>query len=240
MTYINPENKYIINVKNIKIKHKFNPLITKSVNITEEQIQQCKDYAKEYIQKSNEYKNLAPSNIKDEQLQMQIAYQNMFTQKIGECGVLNYLSYRGINPEVLKNNKIGIKTCIDKDIHNRLIVDKNEFESKYKQKYYIGVHLNLQVEDRKDSVKKYLIKNIYDIKRVQIYGYLESKFMEDLRYETVKNKDGKNEFKFYNKKAPDYDKKDKYAKLSTECKWYYLDRVLDIEGLVMKLKGSKK
>ncbi|RDY23809.1 hypothetical protein CHF27_006720 [Romboutsia maritimum] len=227
-----------INVKNIKIKHKFSELVTKSVNITEHQINECKQYAKNYVEESKEYKKLVPSNIKDEKLQKQIAQQAIFAQKIGECGVLNYLNYRGINSDDLNNKKISVKTCIDKDIHNRLIVDKNEFESKNNQNYYVGVHLNLQVEDKKDPIKRNLVKNIYDIKRVQVYGYLESKFMDELRYETIKNKDGKKEFKFYNKKASNYDKKDKYAKLSTECKWYYLDRVLDIEGLVMNIKSK--
>ncbi len=36
MTYINAKSKYLINVKNVKIKHKYDTLISKSVNITED------------------------------------------------------------------------------------------------------------------------------------------------------------------------------------------------------------
>ncbi|MEG2786361.1 MAG: hypothetical protein RR942_00975 [Romboutsia sp.] len=236
MTYINAKSKYLINVKNINIKHKFDRLVTKSVNVTEEQVAECRDYARKCVEESNDYKKLVPTSIKDEKLQKQIGEQMIFANKIGECGALNYFKYRGVKPEVLKTKKIGVKTCVDKDIHNRLIIDKSEFDSKNKENYYVGVHLNLQVEDKKHPVKKYLVKNIYDINRVQVYGYLESKFIDGLRYETVTNKDGKKEFKFYTKKASNYDKKDKYANLGAQCKWYYLDRMMDIEGLVMKIK----
>ncbi len=235
MTYINAKSKYLINVKNVKIKHKYDTLISKSVNITEDQVKECKAYAKKCVEKSNEYKKLLPSNIKDKGLQKKIGEQIIFANKIGECGVLNYFKYRGINPRVLKDNKIGIKTCVDKNIHNRLIVDKSEFESKNRDNYYIGVHLNLEVENKKHPINKYLVKDIYDIKRVQVYGFLESKYIDNLRYETIV-KDGKKEFKFYTKKSPDYNKKAKYSKIGAECKWYYLDRMMDIEGLVMKIK----
>lgn len=235
MTYINAKSKYLINVKNVKIKHKYDTLTSKSVNITEDQVKECRAYAKKCVEKSNDYKKLVPSTIKDEKLQKQIGEQIIFANKIGECGVLNYFKYRGIKPEALEDNKICIKTCIDKNIHNRLIVDKSEFESKNRANYYVGVHLNLEVENKKHPVKKYLVKDIYNIKRVQVYGFLEAKYMDNLRYETI-DKDGKKEFKFYTKKSPNYNKKDKYAKIGTECKWYYLDRVMDIEGLVMKIK----
>lgn len=236
MTYINAKSKYLINVKNIKIKQKFDTLITKSVNITEDQVEECKKYAEKCIEESNDYKDLVPSSIKDEKTQKQIAKQIIFANKIGECGVLNYFKYRGLKPDVLKDNKIGIKTYIDKDMHSRLIIDKKEFESNNKNQYYIGVHLNLEVDDKKHSIKKYLVKDIYDVKIVQIYGYLESKFMESLRYETITKKDGKKEYKFYTKKATNYDKKDKYANFGYDCKWYYLDRMIEIERLVMKIK----
>lgn len=236
MDYINAKSKYLINVKNIKIKHKFDTLTTKSVNITEDQIKECKKYAEKCIEQSSDYKALVPSSIKDERTQKQIATQIIFANKIGECGVLNYFKYRGLKPDVLKSNKVGVKTYIDKDMHNRLIIDKKEFESKDKNQYYIGVHLNLEVEDKKHPIKKYLVKDIYDVKGVQIYGYLESKFIESLRYETITKKDGKKEYKFYTKKATNYDKKDKYANFGSDCKWYYLDRIMEIEGLVMKIK----
>ena len=236
MTYINAKSKYLINVKNINIKHKFDKLVTKSVSVTDDQVKECIEYAKKCIDESKDYKKLVPSSIKDEKLQKQIGEQMIFAQKIGECGVLNYFKYRGLKPEVLKSKKIGIKICIDKDIHNRLIIEKNEFESNNKENYYIGVHLNLEVEDKKHPIKKYLVKNLYDIKRVQVYGYLEARFLDSLRYETITKKDGKKEYKFYTKKASNYDKKDKYAKIKSECKWYYLDRMMDIESLVMKIK----
>ncbi|MDV8114401.1 hypothetical protein R3379_35345 [Bacillus sp. BAU-SS-2023] len=236
MTYINAKSKYLINVKNIKVKHKFDTLVTKSVNITEDQIEECKKYAEKYIEEYNDYKVLVPASVKDEKMQKEIAKQIVFADKIGECAVLNYFKYRGLKPDILKSNKIGIKTYIDKDIHNRLIIDKKEIESKNKNQYYIGAHLNLAVEDKKHPIKKYLVKNIYDIKRVQLYGYLETKFIESLRYEVVNKKDGKKEYKFYTKKASNYEKKDKYANFGFDCKWYYLDRVMDIEGLVMKIK----
>lgn len=236
MTYINAKSKYLINVKNIKVKHKFDTLVTKSVNITEDQIEECKKYAEKYIEESNDYKVLVPASVKDEKMQKEIAKQIVFADKIGECAVLNYFKYRCLKPDILKSNKIGIKTYIDKDIHNRLIIDKKEIESKNKNQYYIGAHLNLEVEDKKHPIKKYLVKNIYDIKRVQLYGYLETKFIESLRYEVVNKKDGKKEYKFYTKKASNYEKKDKYANFGFDCKWYYLDRVMDIEGLVMKIK----
>ncbi len=236
MTYINAKSKYLINVKNINIKHKFDKLVTKSVSVTDDQVKECIEYAKKCIDESKDYKKLVPSSIKDEKLQKQIGEQMIFAQKIGECGVLNYFKYRGLKPEVLKSKKIGIKTCIDKDIHNRLIIDKKEFDSNNKENYYIGVHLNLEVEDKKHPIKKYLVKNLYDIKRVQVYGYLEARFLDSLRYETIIKKDGKKEYKFYTKKASNYDKKDRYAKIKSECKWYYLNRMMDIEGLVMKIK----
>ena len=236
MIYIDAKSKYLINVKNINIKHKFNKLVTKSVNVTEDQVKECREYARGCVEESNDYKKLVPESIKDENLQKEIGEQMIFAQKIGECGALNYFKYRGIKSEVFKNKKIEVKTSIDKDIHSRIIVDKKEFESKNKANFYIGVHLNLEVEDKKHPIKKYLVKDIYDIKRVQVYGYIENRFLDNLKYETSTQKDGKKEYKFYTKKASNYDKKDKYAKIGTECKWYYLDRMMDIENLVMKIK----
>ena len=238
MTYINAKSKYLINVKNIKVKHKFDTLVTKSVNITEDQIEECKKYAEKYIEESKDYKALVPSSIKDEKIQKEVAKQLVFANKIGECAVLNYFKYRGLKSDVLKDNKIDIRTYIDKDIHNRLIINKKDFELKNKNEYYIGAHLNLEVEDKKHPIKKYLVKGIYDIKRVQLYGYLEAKFIESLRYEVINKKNGKKEHKFYTKKASNYDKKDKYDNFGFDCKWYYLDRMLEIEGLVMKIKNS--
>ena len=153
MTYINAKSKYLINVKNIKVKHKFDTLVTKSVNITEDQIEECKKYAEKYIEESNEYKVLVPASVKDEKIQKEIAKQIVFADKIGECAVLNYFKYRGLKPDILKSNKIGIKTYIDKDIHNRLIIDKKDIESKNKNQYYIGAHLNLEVEDKNIQLK---------------------------------------------------------------------------------------
>ena len=69
MTYINAKSKYLINVKNIKVKHKFDTLVTKSVNVTEDQIEECKKYAEKYIEESNEYKVLVPASVKDEKMQ---------------------------------------------------------------------------------------------------------------------------------------------------------------------------
>ncbi|MCU9814067.1 hypothetical protein [Paraclostridium sp. AKS73] len=60
----------------------------------------------------------------------EIAKQMVFADKIGECAVLNYFKYRGLKADILKSNKIGIKTYIDKDIHNRLIIDKKKSNQK--------------------------------------------------------------------------------------------------------------
>lgn len=236
MTYINAKSKYLINVKNIKVKHKYDTLITKSVNITEDQVKECKNYAENYIKNNKDYKKLSPVNIKDEKVLKEIVKQKVFADKIGECAVLNYFKYRGLKPEFLKSNKVSIKTYVDKDIHNRIIIEKSEINSS--TKYYIGTHLNLEVEDKKHPVKKYLIKDIYDIKRVQIYGYVEAKFMDSLRYDVLVKKDGKKEHKFYTKKAANYEKKNKYDNFGFDCKWYYLDRMMEIENLVMKIKNS--
>ncbi|MEN2257087.1 hypothetical protein AAIB48_04725 [Paraclostridium benzoelyticum] len=46
MTYINAKSKYLINVKNIKVKHKFDTLVTKSVNITEIELKNVKNMLK--------------------------------------------------------------------------------------------------------------------------------------------------------------------------------------------------
>ena len=236
MTYINLKSKDLIKVKNIKVKHKFDTLVTKSVNITEDQVRECKNYAENYIKQNKNYKDLAPTYVKDENVLKQLVKQRVFIDKIGECAVLNYFKYRGLNSDVLKDNKINIKTYVDKDIHNRIIIDKKEIQSK--SKYYIGAHLNLEVEDKKHPVKKYLTKGIYDIKRVQIYGYVEAKFIDSLRYDVLVKKDGKKEHKFYTKKASNYDKKNKYDNFGFDCKWYYLDRMMEIENLVMKIKNS--
>ncbi len=181
---------------------------------------------------------LVPKELKDKQIQKEIGMQRLFIQKISECGFLNYLMSKGIDPQVIEKHKIGIKTAIAKEIHTRLIIDKYEFENKNSRKnYYVGIHLNLEMEDKKDNIKRHLVKNLYDIKRVQIFGYLDSKFISELRYETVKNKMGKKEFKFFNKKSTNYDKKSEYANLlGSECKWYYLDRVLPIDDLINKIK----
>lgn len=236
MTYINAKSKYLINVKNKKIKRKFDEIVTKNVNITDSQLKKCREYAKTYVNSIKDYSSLVSDTVKDEKARKEIAMQIVFAQKIGECGVLNYFKYRGIKPEILAERKIGVKTCIDKDLHKRLIVDKKEFEAKDRPRYYIGTHLNLQVEDKKHPVRKYLVKDIYNVDTVQIYGYVESRYLDSLRYETIINEQGKKEFKFYNQKIKEVEKKDKYAKLPQECKWYYLDRVQDIERLVVSLK----
>ncbi|EPZ54059.1 hypothetical protein H477_4243 [[Clostridium] sordellii ATCC 9714] len=43
MIYIDAKSKYLINVKNINIKHKFNKLVTKSVNVTEDQVKEVEN-----------------------------------------------------------------------------------------------------------------------------------------------------------------------------------------------------
>lgn len=238
MNYITANSKYEVIVKNIDIKQRFDKLRTKSVSITKEQIIKCREFAIKSIETSDEYLKLVPKEIKDEKLQKEIGLQRVFVEKVAECGFLNYLLSKGIDPEVIQKHKIGIKTAIAKEIHTRLIIDKSEFENKKSRKnYYVGIHLNLEMEDKKDNIKRHLIKNLYDIKRVQIFGYLDSKFISELRYETVKNKMGKKEYKFFNKKAQNYQSKDEYAKLlGSECKWYYLDRVLMIDDLINKIK----
>lgn len=238
MNYITANSKYEIIVKNIDIKQRFDKLRTKSVSITNEQLIKCREFAIKSIENSDEYMKLVPKEIKDEKIQKEIGMQRLFIQKISECGFLNYLMSKGIDPKVIEKHKIGIKTAIAKEIHTRLIIDESEFKNKNSRKnYYVGIHLNLEMEDKKDNIKRHLVKNLYNIKRVQIFGYLDSKFISELRYETVKNKVGKKEFKFFNKKSPNYDKKSEYANLlGSECKWYYLDRVLPIDDLINKIK----
>ncbi len=238
MNYITANSKYEVFVKNIEIKQKFDKLMTKSVNITPEQISKCVEFAKESVENSNDYMKLVPKDIKDEELQKEVGMQRIFIEKIAECGFLNYLISRNLDESVISKHKIGIKTAIAKEIHTRLIIEKSEFETKKNKKnYYVGVHLNLEMEDKKDRIKRHLVKDLYKIEKVQIFGYLDSKFIAELKYESVKNKMGKNEFKFYNKKAPNYASKDEYAKLlDGECKWYYLDKLMPIDTLSKKIK----
>ncbi len=238
MNYIKANNKYEVFVKNIGIKQKFDKLMTKSVNITPEQLNKCIEFAKESIENSNDYMNFVPKDIKDSELQKEVGMQRIFIEKIAECGFLNYLMNKGIDESVIQKNNIGIKTAIAKEIHTRLIIDKSEFESKKdKKNYYVGIHLNLEMEDKKDKVKRHLVKDLYSIEKVQIFGYLDYKFIKELRYETIKNKMGKKEFKFYTKKADNYASKKEYANLlDTECKWYYLDRLMPIDNLLKKVK----
>lgn len=238
MNYISPNSKYEVFVKNIGIKQRFDKLNTKSVNVTPEQVIKSIELAKKAVEESNDYMNLVPREIKDENLQREIGIQRIFVEKISECAVINYLVKNDKDLSLMDKNKIGIKSAIAKGIHTRLIIDKSEFiNKKNKKNYYVGVHLNLEMEDNKDKVKRHIIKDLYEIERVQIFGYLDYKFINELRYETVKNKDGKKEFKFYNKKAQGYDKKSEFAKLiDTECKWYYLDRMQPIDNLVKNLK----
>lgn len=238
MSYIKPNSKYEIFVKNIAIKQRFDKLMTKSVNITPEQVSKCIDFAKESVEKSDDYIKLVPKDIKDVNLQKEIGMQRIFIEKISECAFINYLINKGIDENAISKYKIEIKTAIAKEIHTRLIIDKNEFESKNNKKnYYVGIHLNLEMEDKKDSIKRHLVKDLYSIEKVQIFGYLDEKFVKELRYETIKNKFGKKEFKFYTKKASDYKEKKEYARLiETECKWYYLDRLMPIDNLAKKIK----
>ena len=238
MNYIAPNNKYEVFVKNIPIKQKFDKLITKSVNITPRQIQECIEFAKESLEKSDDYMKLVPNDIKDIDTQKKIGMQRIFIEKIAECGVVNFLIHNNIDKSVLSKYKIGIKTAIAKEIHTRLIIDKKEFEDKKNSNYYyIGIHLNLEMEDKKDSVKRHLVKDLYDIEKVQIFGYLDHKFINELKYETIKNKSGKKEFRFFTKKSSDYKSKKSYANLlGTECKWYYLDRLMPIDNLLKKIK----
>ncbi len=285
MSYIKPNSKYEIFVKNIAIKQRFDKLMIKSVNITPEQVSKCIDFAKESVERFDDYIKLVPKDIKDVNLQKEIGMQRIFIDKISECAFINYLINKGIDENAISKYKIGIKTAIAKEIHTRLIIDKNEFESKNNKKnyyvgihlnlemedkkykigiktaiakeihtrliidknefesknnkknYYVGIHLNLEMEDKKYSIKRHLVKDLYSIEKVQIFGYLDEKFVKELRYETIKNKFGKKEFKFYTKKASDYKEKKEYARLiETECKWYYLDRLMPIDNLAKKIK----
>lgn len=237
MNYIQPNSKHEVFVKNIGIKQRFDKLMTKSVNVTPEQVKNSLEFAKQTVEKSNDYINRVPKDIKDEKLQKEVAIQRIFVEKISECAVINYLIKNNKDVSTLEKNKIGIKTAIAKGIHTRLVIDKSEFiNKKNKKNYYIGVHLNLEMEDNKDKIKRHIVKDLYNIEKVQIFGYLDYKFINELRYETVKNKEGKKEYKFYNKKAQGYDTKSQYAKLiDTECKWYYLDRVQPIENLIKSI-----
>ncbi|WP_042275298.1 hypothetical protein [Faecalimicrobium dakarense] len=236
MNYIKANNKYEVFVKNIGIKQRFEKLITKSVNITQEQLKECRDYALNESKKFDEYKKLIPKDIKNKELQQEVLVQRIFIEKVSECGFLNYLMSKGIDESVINKKKIAIKTAIANEIHTRLIIDKDEFENN-KSNYYVGVHLNLEMEDKKDQVKRHLIKDLYNIEKVQIFGYLDYKFINELRYETIKNKDGKKEFKFFTKKASNYKGKKEYAKLlDIDCKWYYLNRLMPIDNLIKNLK----
>ncbi len=237
MNYIKPNSKDEVFIKNIAIKQRFDKLMTKSVNVTKEQVKEAIEFSKEAVETSDEYLKLVSKDIKDKNLQKEIGMQRIFAQKIAECGVINYLIKNNKDVSVLDKNKIGIKVAIAKDIHTRLIIDKDEFENtNNKKNYYIGVHLNLKMQDNKDKIKRHIIKDLYNIEKVQIFGYLDYKFINELKYETVKNKEGKKEYKFLNKKAKGYETKPKYAKLlDTECKWYYLDRVQPIENLIKNI-----
>ncbi|MGL4911760.1 MAG: hypothetical protein ACRC3Y_04935 [Romboutsia sp.] len=238
MNYISANSKYEVFVKNIEIKQKFDKLMTKSVNVTPEQVKQCIEFAKESVESSNDYKKLVPNDIKDIELQKEVGMQRIFVEKIAECGFVNYLMSRGVDSSAINKHKIGIKTAIAKEIHTRLVIDKSEFEiKKNKKNYYVGVHLNLEMKDKKDKIQRHIVKDLYEIEKVQIFGYLDYKFLNELKYETVKNKMGKKEFKFYNKKANGYESKDEYAKLlDNECKWYYLDKMMPIDTLSKKIK----
>lgn len=238
MNYITANSEYEVFVKNIGIKQRFEKLMTKSVNVTPEQVKKCREFAKEMVENSTDYLKLVPKEIKDTDLQKEVGEQRIFIEKIAECGFLNYLTKNKINESVIEKQKIGIKTAIDKEIHTRVIINKDEFESKVEKKnYYVGIALNLEMVDRKDKIKRHLVKDLYNIEKVQIFGYLDYKFISELKYETVKNKMGKNEFKFYTKKAPQYATKKVYANLqNNECKWYYLDRLMPIDNLIKKIK----
>ena len=85
MNYITPNNKYEVFVKNISIKQKFDKLITKSVNITPRQIQECIEYARESVENSNDYIELVPNDIKDINIQKEVGMQRIFIEKIAEC-----------------------------------------------------------------------------------------------------------------------------------------------------------
>lgn len=233
MTYIMPNSKYEVFIKNIPVKQRFDKLMTKSINLTPEQVEKSLEFAKEYVENSNDYLNLVPKEITNSELQKEIGIQRIFVEKISECAVINYLVKNDKDVSLLEKKKIGIKTAIAKGIHTRLIIDKSEFSNKKnKMNYYIGVHLNLQMQDNKDKIKRHIIKDLYNIEKVQIFGYLDYKFITELKYETVKNKEGKKEYKFYNKKANGYETKSEYANLlGVECKWYYLDRMQPIENL---------
>lgn len=236
MNYITPNNKYEIFVKDIAVKQKFDKQITKSVSITKSQIDECKQLAEESVSTSDYYKQLVPKEIKDIELQKEIGMQRIFLEKIAECGVVNYLVHKGIDPKELLDDKVDIKIAIAKEIHTRVIIDKSEFENNPKE-YYIGVHLNMDMEDKRDGIKRHLVKDVYNIDEVQIFGYLEAKFIKELRYETTINKNGKKEFRFFTKKSDGYDKKKEYAKLiDTQCKWYYLDKCMPIDNLLKKIK----
>ena len=64
-----------------------------------------------------------------------------------------------------------------------------------------------------------------------------NKFVNELKYETIKNKSGKKEFRFFTKKSSDYNSKKRYANLlGTECKWYYLDRLMPMDKLLKVIK----
>ncbi|MEG1132018.1 MAG: hypothetical protein RRZ84_07550 [Romboutsia sp.] len=238
MNYISANSKYEIFVKNIAIKQRFDKLMTKSVNITPEQIKKAIEVANESVESSTDYMKLVPKDIKDTEIQKEIGTQRIFIEKIAECGFANYLMSRNIDISAVDKYKIGIQSAIAKEIHTRLIIDKNEFESKKNKKdYYVGVHLNLEMEDKKDPIKRHLVKDLYDIEKVQIFGYLDYRFIKDLRYETVKSKLGKKEFKFYTKKSEGYEGKKEYARLlDVECKWYYLNRLMPIDSLSKKIK----
>lgn len=238
MNYITVDSKKEVFVKNIAIKQKFDKLMTKSVNVTRDQVKGCMEFAKESVESSKDYIKLVPKDIKDKDLQLEVGMQRLFVEKIAECAFLNYLMERNLDESVIEKHKIGIKTAITNEIHTRLIIGKEEFEAKKNKKnYYVGIHLNLEMEDKKDRIKRHLIKDLYKIEKVQIFGYLDYHFISELKYETTKNKMGKNEFKFYNKKAPNYSSKDEFAKLlDGECKWYYLDRLMPIDSLSKKIK----
>ncbi|MBO3445110.1 hypothetical protein [Clostridium sp. CCUG 7971] len=236
MNYIKASSKYEVFVKNIGIKQRFEKLITKSVNITQEQLKECREFALDESKHFDKYKNLIPKEIKNKELQQEVLEQRIFVEKVSECGFLNYLMSKGIDESVINKKKIAIKTAIAKEIHTRLIIDKDEFENN-KSNYYVGVHLNLEMEDKKDKVKRHLIKDLYNIEKVQIFGYLDYKFINELKYETIKNREGKKEHKFFTKKAHDYKSKKEYAKfLDTDCKWYYLDRLMPIDNIIKNLK----
>ena len=155
------------------------------VDITEAMRKKAYEFSEKIIKSNNQYERLVASE--------NVEIQRTYVGKLGEVAFYELLKQKGINIDISdmfeifsgqanvdnfdfvtkSGETVDIKTGF-RDIHKKLLINKEQFENIPKD-YYVGVKLN--AKDDTNSLTKEI--DINSITKATIYGYADYNFLKN-------------------------------------------------------------